>query len=70
MQNDPPSGISASPVSEDNLFLWNATIIGPDDSPWEGAAREADPPSWTLPARPHWGRKRQMPVLFPWLDSG
>jgi ubiquitin-protein ligase len=36
MQGDPPSGCSASPVSEDNLFVWNATIIGPDESPWEG----------------------------------
>lgn len=37
IENDPPSGCSASPVSEDNLFQWNATIIGPDESPWEGA---------------------------------
>ena len=29
-------GVSASPASEDNLFQWNATLIGPDDSPWEG----------------------------------
>lgn len=36
IQADPPSGVSASPVSEDNLFTWNATIIGPDESPWEG----------------------------------
>jgi ubiquitin-conjugating enzyme E2 A len=33
---DPPSGISASPSTEDNLFQWNATLIGPDESPWEG----------------------------------
>jgi hypothetical protein len=38
MAADPPSGCSASPVSEDNLFQWNATIIGPDESPWEGAS--------------------------------
>ncbi|KAJ1619877.1 ubiquitin-conjugating enzyme/RWD-like protein [Pavlovales sp. CCMP2436] len=32
----PPEGVSASPVSDENLYVWNATIFGPDDSPWEG----------------------------------
>lgn len=41
IQADPPSGCSASPVSEDNLFLWTCTIVGPDESPWEGEADEA-----------------------------
>lgn len=45
ISEDPPAvnnlfyikqGISAFPVAEDNLFLWNASIIGPDESPWEG----------------------------------
>jgi hypothetical protein len=26
----PPEGCSASPVSEDNLYLWAATIFGPE----------------------------------------
>jgi ubiquitin-conjugating enzyme E2 A len=34
MQTDPPSGISASPVS-DNVMTWNAVIIGPTDTPFE-----------------------------------
>jgi hypothetical protein len=28
-------GCSASPHSEDNLFVWGATIFGPDETPWE-----------------------------------
>jgi len=36
MQSTPPEGCSAAPLKEDNLFLWNASIIGPDESPWEG----------------------------------
>lgn len=34
MQQDPPSGVSASPV-EDNVMIWNAVIIGPADTPFE-----------------------------------
>ncbi|XP_074275294.1 ubiquitin-conjugating enzyme E2 2-like [Silene latifolia] len=34
--NEPPEGCSASPLSDDNLFVWSATIFGPDESPWEG----------------------------------
>ena len=36
LDSDPPCGVSASPTSEDSLFQWNATVIGPDESPWEG----------------------------------
>ncbi|KAH9260887.1 hypothetical protein BASA82_001085, partial [Batrachochytrium salamandrivorans] len=36
MRDNPPEGCSAAPVSEDNLLIWNASIIGPDDSAWEG----------------------------------
>ena len=36
MQLNAPAGISAAPVNESNLFVWNASIVGPDDSPWEG----------------------------------
>mmetsp|Transcript_39123 Transcript_39123/g.97914 ORF Transcript_39123/g.97914 Transcript_39123/m.97914 type:complete len:162 (+) Transcript_39123:106-591(+) len=36
LQSDAPEGISASPVSDDNMFIWEATIVGPDETPWEG----------------------------------
>ncbi|KAI9206297.1 ubiquitin-conjugating enzyme/RWD-like protein [Polychytrium aggregatum] len=31
-----PEGITAGPISEDNYFLWEALIAGPDDTPYEG----------------------------------
>ena len=29
-------GASAAPLSEENIFVWAATIFGPADTPWEG----------------------------------
>jgi len=36
MKQSPPEGVSASPMSEDNLFVWGGTVFGPDDTAWEG----------------------------------
>lgn len=33
---EPPDGCSASPLCDDNLFIWGASILGPPDTPWEG----------------------------------
>ncbi|EFJ08360.1 ubiquitin-conjugating enzyme 1, E2-like protein [Selaginella moellendorffii] len=37
IQQEPPEGCSASPQGEENLFVWGATVFGPDETPWEGA---------------------------------
>jgi hypothetical protein len=29
-------GASASPASDDNIHLWQATLFGPEETPWEG----------------------------------
>ncbi len=36
MERDPPEGCSAAPIDEGDLYVWNATLIGPEHSPWEG----------------------------------
>ena len=35
LQQDPPENISAGP-KDSNLYIWEATILGPSNSPYEG----------------------------------
>ena len=38
----PPEGITAGPVNEDDLFLWEALIQGPEGTPYEGGIFPAE----------------------------
>ena len=42
LTQDPPDGITAGPVSEDDLFLWEALIQGPEGTPYEGGIFPAE----------------------------
>jgi ubiquitin-conjugating enzyme E2 G2 len=57
LTTDPPDGIIAGPVTEDDIFTWEALIQGPEGTPFEGGVFVAElkfpkvPPS-PLPPRP------------------
>ncbi|KAL8829428.1 MAG: hypothetical protein Q9191_002019 [Dirinaria sp. TL-2023a] len=42
LTSNPPDGITAGPVSEDDIFLWEAMIQGPDGTPYEGGIFPAE----------------------------
>ncbi|KAI4163625.1 MAG: hypothetical protein LQ342_002659 [Letrouitia transgressa] len=42
LTSSPPDGITAGPVSEDDVFLWEALIQGPDGTPFEGGVFPAE----------------------------
>ena len=42
LSSDPPEGITAGPMSEDDMFTWEALIQGPEDTPFAGGVFPAE----------------------------
>ena len=42
LTTDPPDGIIAGPVTEDDIFTWEALIQGPEGTPFEGGVFVAE----------------------------
>lgn len=42
LTNNPPEGITAGPVSEDDLLHWEALVQGPEGTPFEGGVFPAE----------------------------
>lgn len=42
LTNDPPDGITAGPINEDDIFIWEALIQGPEETPFEGGVFPAE----------------------------
>lgn len=51
--NSPVPGIIAGPITEDDIFRWEACFTGPEDTPYEGGAFTAElhfPPTYPFEA--------------------
>ena len=42
LSSDPPEGMTAGPLSEDDMFHWEALIQGPEGTPFEGGVFPAE----------------------------
>lgn len=80
LTNNPPDGITAGPVSEDDLLHWEALIQGPEGTPFEGGVFPAElrfpkdyplaPPKMTFMGEIFHPNSESSPVrLFPYTLS-
>lgn len=42
LSTNPPEGITAGPITEDDMFHWEALIQGPEGTPFEGGVFAAE----------------------------
>lgn len=42
LSTSPPDGITAGPITEDDIFTWEALIQGPENTPFEGGIFPAE----------------------------
>ena len=42
LSQSPPDGITAGPISEDDIFIWEALIQGPEGTPYSGGIFPAE----------------------------
>ena len=42
LSTNPPDGITAGPITEDDMFYWEALIQGPEGTPFEGGIFAAE----------------------------
>ncbi|KAJ8133030.1 hypothetical protein O1611_g601 [Lasiodiplodia mahajangana] len=42
LSTNPPEGIAAGPINEDDMFVWEALIQGPEGTPFEGGIFPAE----------------------------
>ncbi|VDO05863.1 unnamed protein product [Rodentolepis nana] len=66
---NPPEGIMAGPIDDSNFFEWEALIVGPSDTPYEGglfSARLSYPPDYPhSPPKMRFVTKIYHPNIYP-----
>jgi ubiquitin-conjugating enzyme E2 G2 len=75
LSTNPPDGITAGPISEDDMFYWEALIEGPGDTPFEGGVFAAElkfpkdyplsPPTMKFIGGGVWHPNGTYPMSFP-----